>query len=105
METFDNEIAELIFDGYEDTEMYFDDEWIIREQKKAERERFEKLHNIKRDKRGRLNMGALLAKKDCCNEDEIWLRYMSGMSVKQIVDCMGCSKSTVYNVIKKHKEV
>lgn len=105
METFDNEMAEFIFGDYEDTEMYFDDEWIIRGQRKAQREQFEKVRNIKRDKRGRLNKGALLAKKDCCNEDEIWLRYMSGMSAKQIVDCMGCSSSTVYNVIKKYKEL
>lgn len=105
MESFDNEMSELIFDDDKKEEVYFDDEWIIREQRKAQREQFEKLHNIKRDKRGRLNAGALLAKKDCCNEDMIWLRYASGMSPKQIVDCMGCSKSTVYNVIKKYKKL
>lgn len=65
---------------------------------------FDKKHNIKRDKRGRLNSGALLAKKDNCNENAILLRYMSGMTVKEIVECMGCSKSTVYNVIKNYKE-
>lgn len=79
------------------------DERLFREQKKADRERFEEQHNIKRDKRGRLNKGALLAKKETCDEVKIWLRYMSGMTVGQIVDVMGCSKSTVYNVIKKRK--
>ena len=69
-----------------------------------QREYFDKKHNIKRDKRGRLNSGALLAKKDNCNEKGILLRYMSGMTVKEIVECMGCSKSTVYNVIKNYKE-
>lgn len=80
------------------------DEWIISEQKKAYREKFEEKHNIKRDKQGRLNKGALLAQKDCCDNDAIWLRVEAGMTVREIVDCMGCSKSTVYNVIKKHKE-
>ena len=91
------------YDNMSDKEMSVFDEWLFREQKKADREKFEKQHNIKRDKRGRLNKGALLAKKETCNEDEIWLRYMSGMTVGQIVYVMGCSKSTVYNVINKRK--
>ena len=51
-----------------------------------------------------MNKGALLASKDSCNEQGILLRYDSGMSVKEIVNCMECSKSTVYNVLKKHKK-
>ena len=69
-----------------------------------QRKEFDKKHNIKRDKRGRLNSGALLAKKDNCNETDIIQKYMSGMTVKEIVECLGCSKSTVYNVIKNYKE-
>lgn len=91
------------YDNMSDEEMDKFDERLFREQKKADREKFEKLHNIKRDKRGRLNKGALLAKKDTCNEDKIWLRYKAGMTVGEIVEVMGCSKSTVYNVIKKRK--
>jgi len=80
------------------------DEWVLQEQKKCNRERFEKQRNIQRDKRGRLNKGALLAQKESCDKDKIWLMKMSGMTVQEIVDCMGCSKSTVYDVIKQRKE-
>lgn len=91
------------FDNMSDEEMSLFDEMLFREHRKTTREKFEKQHNIKRDKRGRLNKGALLAKKDTCNEDKIWLRYKAGMTVGEIVEVMGCSKSTVYNVIKKRK--
>lgn len=64
---------------------------------------FEQKRNIKRDRKGRLNKGSALARKDTCNEVEIILRHASGMAVKEIVECMGCSKSTVYNAIKKYK--
>lgn len=75
------------------------DAWIEYEKRKE----FEASRNIKRDKRGRLNKKAVLAKKDNCDKIGILLRYKGGMSVKEIVQCMGCSKSTVYNVIKKYK--
>lgn len=90
--------------GYSNYYDYIDDEWFVNEQKKHDKREFEKKHNVKRDKRGRLNKGALLAQKDCCNENKIWLLRCSGMSVKEIVECMGCSKSTVYNILNKHKK-
>lgn len=100
-----------IFADYEERRDYIDEEWADREIEKQRREQEEqrkrewnKKHNIHRDERGRLNKGALLGSKDNCNEKGILLRYDSGMSVKEIVNCMGCSKSTVYNVIKKHKK-
>lgn len=71
---------------------------------KQRNEKFENDRNIKRDKRGRLNRGARLAKKDNCNEAEIWRLHMKGMSAQKIAADMDCSKSTVYNAIKKGKE-
>lgn len=93
-----------IFDDYEEPFDYVDEEWLDRECEKQRRKEWDEKHNIHRDKRGRLNKGALLAGKDCCNEQGILLRLASGMSVKEITECMGCSKSTVYNVRKKHGE-
>lgn len=99
-----------IFDDYEEQRDCIDEEWVDREIEKQCKElaeqhkkEWDKKHNIYRDKRGRLNKGALLASKDSCNELGILLRYDSGMSVKEIVNCMECSKSTVYNVLKKHR--
>ena len=99
-----------IFDGYEEPDSYIDEEWVDREIERQYKEQEEQRkrvwndkHNIHRDKRGRLNKGALVASKDNCGEVGIRLRYDSGMSPKEIVDCMKCSKSTVYSVIKKHK--
>ncbi len=48
--------------------------------------------------------GAVLAKKRNCDEDDLWYLYSKGWSVKEIVAVRGCSKLTVYNVIKKHKQ-
>ena len=79
------------------------DRLIRREQEKEERRKFEEKRNIKRDKHGKLNKGALLALKDCCDKDKIWQLHCSGKTVKRIVEIMGCSKSTVYNVLKMHK--
>lgn len=100
-----------IFADYEEQDDYIDEEWVGREIEKQRKEREEQRkkewdikHNIHRDERGRLNEGALLASKDNCNEQEILLRHDSGMSVKEIVDCMKCSKSTVYNAIKRHRK-
>lgn len=56
-----------------------------------------------RDSRGRLLDGAQIAKKDCCNDVKIILMYGAGMTVKEIVNELGCSKSTVYNVLSKSK--
>ena len=99
-----------IFGDYVEPADYIDEEWVDREIEKQcneleeQRKReWDEKHNIHRDKRGRLNKGALLASKDNCSEVGIQLRYDSGMSPKEIVDCMKCSKSTVYNVIKKHR--
>ncbi len=67
------------------------------------RKKFEELHNIKRDSKGRLNKGAKLAKKDSCNETKIYLMYVAGATVKEIVEIYGCSKSVVYRVLAKYK--
>lgn len=95
---------------YERYGSYTDDEMIDRaiekqriEDELQRKKEWDEKHNIHRDKRGRLNEGALLASKDNCNELAIQLRYDSGMTVKEITECMGCSKSTVYNAIKKHR--
>lgn len=79
-------------------------EQMAEEIKKGRHKEFEDKRNIKRDSKGRLNKGAALAKKDSCNEKGILLRYQGGMTVKEIVECMGCSKSTVYNVLSKNKK-
>jgi transposase len=99
-----------IFGDYVESADYIDEEWVDREiekqckeQEEQRKREWDKKHNIRRDKRGRLNKGALLASKNNCSEVGIQLRYDSGMSPKEIVDCMKCSKSTVYSVIKKHK--
>lgn len=84
-------------------EYYSDEELdaIIKEDIKKE---FNRKRNIRRDEKGRLNKGAKLAKKDACNEQKIimWLRM--GFSVKEIVEALGCSKSTVYRVKKQYEE-
>lgn len=60
---------------------------------------------IQRDEKGRLKKDSMIARKRNCDEDSIWWYYMEeGMSVKDIVALLGCSKSTVYNVIKKFKK-
>lgn len=93
-----------IFDDYEEPFDYIDEEWWDKECEKQYKKEWDEKHNIHRDKRGRLNKGALLASKDSCNEYGILLRLASGMTVNEITECMGCSKSTVYHVRKKHRE-
>lgn len=67
-------------------------------------EQYKKQLNIKRDEKGRLQKGVTLARKRSCDDTEIWQLYSErNYSVKEIVELKGCSKSTVYNVIKKHK--
>ncbi len=58
--------------------------------------------NIKRDEKGRLNKGAKLAKKDDTDDIIIWLRL--GWPVKQIVETLGFSKSTVYRIKKQYEK-
>ncbi len=68
-------------------------------------EQYRKKLNLTRDERGRLSKGATIAKKRNCDEEDIWSLYSTGhWTVKEIVALRGCSKSTVYNVIKKYKE-
>lgn len=67
------------------------------------RKKFEELRKIKRDGKGRLNKGALLAKKESCNELKIYLMHEAGATVKEIVAYYGYSKSVVYRVLAKHK--
>ncbi len=66
---------------------------------------YKKFFDIGRDERGRIKKGAVIARKRSCDEDDIWFLYKKwGLSVKEIVEERGCSKSTVYNVIKKYKK-
>lgn len=85
---------------------------ILAEQQKKEepalsekevRKNFEEIRNIKRDSKGRLNKGALLAKKDSCNETKIYLMHEMGATVKEIVEHYGCSKSVVYRILAKRR--
>ena len=67
-------------------------------------EDYRKKRNVTRDEKGRLMNQSKLAKKRCCDEDEIWFKHHNlNMGVKEIVEVMGCSKSTVYNVLKKYR--
>lgn len=93
-----------IFADYEEQFDYWDAETVDIEIERLRKENEDKKRNVHRDKRGRLNHGARLAEKDSCNKDKIMRWYGMGMSVAEIVECMGCSKSTVYNVISKHKK-
>lgn len=71
-----------------------------------ERMEFEAIRNIHRDKKGRLNKGAELAKKVTINKEYL-IRdlYDNKVPVRTITLVTGISKSTVYNVIKKYKKV
>lgn len=70
----------------------------------SERFEFEARRNIHRDKKGRLNKGAQLAKKIKCDEYMIRRLYKEDIPVRTITLLLGCSKSTVYNVIKQYKK-
>ena len=95
----DNDMDE----GYFYYNHYIDDDLDSIAMERIRKDAWNAKHNIVRDKRGRLNKGALLASKDNCQAEKILLRYASGMSVREMVECLGCSKSTVYNVIKKYR--
>ena len=76
-----------------------------RKKEEAEKEKsFDEKHNIKRDSKGRLNKGALLAKKEAYNEAKIYLLFAAGASAKEIVEHSACSKSTVYRIISKYNK-
>lgn len=72
---------------------------IIKEDIKAEKF-FYDVNKI-RDGRGRLKKGAKIAEKGSCDRDKIWRLHTDGKTVREIVDTMQCSKSTVYDVIKQ----
>ena len=72
-------------------------------EKHFEEER-KKKQNVRRDRKGRLEKGSMIAKKRSCDEEEILALYKGGFTVKKIVEFRGCSKSTVYNVIKEYKK-
>ena len=67
-------------------------------------EEYKKKLNLARDEKGRLKKGATIARKRICDEEDLWWLYSKGRTVKEIIELRGCSKSTVYNVIKKYKE-
>ena len=67
-------------------------------------EQYKKKLNLARDEKGRLKKGATIARKRICDEEDLWSLYSGGYTVKEIIELRGCSKSTVYNVIKKYKE-
>ena len=83
---------------------FFDNDWakdLVNEKMKLDRQK--ELKNEKRDKRGRLEKGSRIASRLSCDKYEIRYLYQTGHSVKQIVEHLGCSKSTVYKVIKEMK--
>ena len=67
-------------------------------------EQYKKKLNLARDEKGRLKKGATIARKRICDEEDLWWLYSKGYTVKEIIELRGCSKSTVYRVIKEHKE-
>lgn len=68
-------------------------------------EEYKKGVYIDRDIKGRLLKGSMIAKKRSCDEKEIWWLYSERKySVREIAVLRGCSKSTIYNVIKKYKD-
>ena len=83
---------------------YYSDEEFDAILQKDIAEEFNYKRNINRDEKGRLNKGAKLAKKDACNESKIILYLRMGCSVKEIVEGLGCSKSTVYRIKKQYEE-
>lgn len=80
------------------------DEELCELQRKADRKEKEKAHNVRRNKQGRLLKGSRLAQKDNINKEKIILMREIGMTVNQIKEIMGCSKSTIYNILKDMKK-
>ena len=76
----------------------------VKREKEGIETEYDRERNIKRDWHGRVTDGSRLAQQDRCDKDKIWQLRCSGMPVKEIVKYMGCSKSTVYNAIKEHRE-
>lgn len=72
---------------------------IIKEDRKTEKF-FYNVNKI-RDGRGRLKKGAKIAEKGSCDRDKIWRLHTEGKTVREIVNIMQCSKSTVYDIIKQ----
>lgn len=85
--------------GYEDDSM---EDWadILTEDR-----RLSELKNENRDVRGRLKKGSRIAVKMNCDKDIIRNHYRMGLSVKDIVEKLGCSKTTVYNAIKNMDKI
>ena len=97
-------------DNYEDCRYYDYDDYEPAQPSDEEieaslDEQYREQLNTDRDEKGRLKKGAKIAGKRSCDGTDIWWLYSErNYSVKEIVELKGCSKSTVYNVIKKHKE-
>lgn len=84
-----------------------DDSWFDEEMldiNEIAKQAYNNARNIKRDGKGRLSKGSRLAHKDTCDENRIKGFLRQGCSVKQIVEKLNCSKSTVYRVKKKYEE-
>lgn len=95
---------ENLYDSYEVHDWFEPEPPTDEEIEKYYEEEHKKKQNIRRDRKGRLEKGSMIAKKRSCDEQSIISLYKSGYAVKEIVEFRGCSKSTVYNVIKKYKE-
>lgn len=91
-----------LFDDYEEDDWYTDEQAEMAERERIKHEN--EIRNSQRDERGRLKKGVRLASKDNCNKVEILRMYDEGMTVKQIVNDLRCSKSTVYNAIKEYRK-
>ena len=94
---YNDSSVEYGFVGYADYEL--DAEDIDRLIDEERRKHFEELRDIKRDKKGRLNKGARLAQKDCCDKEEIIRLFSKGLTAKAIANRMGCGLASVYRII------
>ena len=61
------------------------------------KEAFNRERNIRRDKKGRLNKGAQLAKGSGYDKWNIWQMKKNGMSNNEIMEVTCCSRPTIYN--------
>ena len=84
---------EEIFDDYEPYDSLYWDNMIEIGMKEV----FNRERNIRRDKKGRLNKGAQLAKGSGYDKWNIWEMKKNGMSNNEIMEVTGCSRPTIYN--------
>lgn len=88
---------EEIFDDYEPEDTLYDSLYWDNMIEIGMKEAFNRERNIRRDKKGRLNKGAQLAKGSGYDKWNIWEMKKNGMSNNEIMEVTGCSRPTIYN--------